>query len=95
MNVNHNSLNRELDQKNLIIRENKFEGIYLEGLTEYIVDSIYDCVNLLKKGEINRKKRDTSKNEMSSRSHTIFTLTLDDNKINRRGTIKVCVDYIK
>ncbi len=86
MNVNHN---RDLDQKNLNIRENKFDGIYVEGLTDYIVESVYDCVNILKRGENNRKKRNTSKNEMSSRSHTIFTITLDDNKINRKGTIKV------
>ena len=87
--MNHNAFNKDLDQRSLNIRENKINGIFVDGLTEFIVENLYACVNLIKKGEINRKKRNTTKNEMSSRSHTIFIISLDDNKINKNGTIKV------
>jgi len=87
--MNNNAFNKDLDQRHLNIREDKINGVYVEGLTDFIVENVYDCVGLLKKGESNRKKRQTTKNEMSSRSHTLLMLTFDDNKINKNGTIKV------
>ena len=60
-------------QKNpLQIREDKVQGIYVEGLSEYIVQNEYDCLTLLKRGESNRTTRSTKMNHQSSRSHTIF-----------------------
>jgi hypothetical protein len=79
----------KLDGKSLNIREDKINGIYVEGLSEYIVENVYDCLGLLKKGEKNRKKRHTKKNEMSSRSHTVFMLLVEGNVINKEGTLKV------
>ncbi len=79
----------KLDGKSLNIREDKISGIYVEGLSEYIIDNVYDCLALLKKGEKNRKKRHTNKNEMSSRSHTVFMLFVEGNVINKEGTLKV------
>jgi hypothetical protein len=87
--MNNNAFNKDLDQRFLNIREDKISGVYVEGLTDFIVENVYDCVSILKKGESNRKKRQTTKNEMSSRSHTLLMLTFDDNKINKNGTIKV------
>jgi hypothetical protein len=75
--------------KSLSIREDKVNGIFVEGLTEFIVENVYDCMNLLKRGEMNRKKRYTKKNEMSSRSHTVFNMVFENNKINKQGTLKV------
>lgn len=71
------------------IREDKISGIYVEGLTEYIVENVFDCVNLLKKGEKLRKTGYTKKNEMSSRSHTIFVLLFESGKVHKNGTVKV------
>jgi hypothetical protein len=86
---NYNRFNKDLEQRSLNIRENKVSGIYVDGLTEYIVENVYDCTSILKKGETNRKKRLTKSNEMSSRSHTIFVLTFEWTKINKNGTLKV------
>lgn len=58
--------------KPLKVREDKYQGIYVEGLTEYVVENINDCMDLLKVGEANRVKRSTKMNLMSSRSHSIF-----------------------
>jgi kinesin family protein 3/17 len=58
--------------KPLKIREEKVQGIYVEGLTEYVVENMEECMNLLRIGEDNRIKRATKMNLMSSRSHSIF-----------------------
>jgi hypothetical protein len=83
------------NQKSLNIRESKVNGIYVEGLTEYIVENVYDCINLLKRGEKNRKKRQTGKNEMSSRSHTIFMFMFEGATVNKNGTLKVKINLTK
>ena len=41
----------------LVIREEKFSGIFVEGLTEYCVEKERDCFVLLKRGERNRITR--------------------------------------
>lgn len=46
----------------LNIREEKFSGIFVEGLSEYVVQSEKDCMILLKRGEKNRIKRSTRMN---------------------------------
>lgn len=48
------------------------QGIYVEGLSEYVVQDEFDCLNLLKRGERNRIKRATKMNIKSSRSHSLF-----------------------
>lgn len=50
-------------QKNpLNIREDKMQGIYVEGLAEYVVQNEYDCLTLLKRGERSRAVRQTKMN---------------------------------
>jgi len=73
----------------LNIREDPITGIFVENLTEYITEDLKDCLNLLKYGEIYRKTRQTKKNDMSSRSHTIFKLTIQSDSISKNGSIKV------
>ena len=76
-------------QKNpLAIREDKMQGIYVEGLSEYVVQNEYDCLRLLKRGERNRITRQTKMNIQSSRSHTIFQFLLESEKIDGKGMIK-------
>jgi hypothetical protein len=65
--------------KALVIREDKFTGIFVEGLSEYVVNSAQDCYILLKRGERNRITRQTKGNIHSSRSHTIFQLLIESN----------------
>jgi len=64
------------------------QGIYVEGLSEYVVQNEYDCLKLLKRGERNRITRQTKMNIQSSRSHTIFQFLLESDKIDQKGMIK-------
>jgi Kinesin motor domain len=72
----------------LDIREDKYSGIYVEGLTEYSVSNSRDCFALLKRGEKNRVTRHTKINSNSSRSHSIFQLLVEINTDGTKATIK-------
>lgn len=76
-------------QTSLKIGEDKLNGIYVEDLTEFLVENVYDCLNLLKRGERTRKRRQTKKNDLSSRSHTIFQIIVEYDRVNDKGILKV------
>ena len=79
------------DNKNvnpLSIREDKFSGIYVEGLSEYVVTNARDWFALLKRGEKNRVTRQTKININSSRSHSIFQLLVETDTVDKRGMLK-------
>ena len=69
----------------LIIREDKMAGMFVEGLTEYVVEKDRDWFILLKRGERNRVTRSTYMNASSSRSHSIFQLLIESNKVDSNG----------
>ena len=69
----------------LLIRENKYQGIYVEGLTEYVVTNVEDTLTLLARGGKARRISKTKHNVHSSRSHTIFQIQIEDNKIDKNG----------
>ena len=80
------------DQKTstpLQIRENKFDGIYVEGLVEYAVYTFEECITLMKRGEKNRHTRQTAQNVKSSRSHTIFQLLVESTIADKNGKLQV------
>ena len=60
---------------------------FLENLTEYAVNNYHDCLTLMKRGERNRMVRQTTMNLKSSRSHTIFQLIIETNKVDHKGTL--------
>lgn len=60
----------------LKIREHPDKGPYVEGLTERHVSSWAEMAQLLEEGSKNRTIAATDMNKVSSRSHTVFTLTL-------------------
>ena len=60
----------------------------MEGLSEYVVSDEIDCLNLLTRGERNRIKRATKMNIKSSRSHTLFQMLLESDKIDSKGMLK-------
>ena len=72
-----------LDPKktNLKIREEKKKGIYIEGCTEKFVNDEKDVYNLMNLGNNNRSIGVTNMNEQSSRSHSIFILSVQQNNI--------------
>lgn len=62
------------------IREDPKEGIKIVGLTEKEVTSAEDTVHCLELGNNSRTVASTAMNSQSSRSHAIFTITIDQRK---------------
>lgn len=63
--------------KTVQIREEKNGTIKVEGLKSELVTSKQECIALLNKGIALRVTSSTVMNEGSSRSHAIFTITID------------------
>ena len=61
---------------NLKIREGTHGGVYIEGVTETYVNNIESVYELMEKGQNSRAIAATNMNETSSRSHSVFVLTL-------------------
>ena len=69
------------EKKHLSIRENQKKGLYVEGLSEWAVRSPNDIYALLERGAQCRTKATTNMNDVSSRSHAVFTIILEQMKI--------------
>jgi hypothetical protein len=64
-------------EDNLKLREGGYrEGIWIQGVTEDYVSSYEDVFEILKQGNRNRSVAETRMNQRSSRSHSVFLLTL-------------------
>ena len=79
-----------VNQSPLKIKYDKKLGVIIENVTEVKTPSFYEMFELLRKGETNRKIRQTNKNEMSSRSHTVFIIKLYNLKNGITSKIKLC-----
>jgi len=62
---------------NIRIFESKREGVVIRGLKEEIVTSYSEVLTLLAAGERRRQTGSTQQNKQSSRSHSIFRLTVE------------------
>ena len=65
------------DKKNLQIREDKKKGIYVDLLSEWAVRSPLDLYALLRRGGGTRTTSSTYMNDVSSRSHAVFQITVE------------------
>jgi len=72
--INHHNNNRH--RAALSIREDPSRGVFVDGLTEVEVTDINSILDLIRLGEQNRSVAATFMNERSSRSHTIFRITV-------------------
>ena len=66
---------------NLKVREDKSKGIYIEDVTESYVSDEKDVYDFLRYGHNNRATTMTNMNESSSRSHSIFMMTIHQNNL--------------
>ncbi|XP_041657997.1 kinesin family member 4 isoform X2 [Cheilinus undulatus] len=73
------------DKPTISIREDPKDGIKIVGLTERRVFSAHEMVGCLELGNSARTVGSTAMNAASSRSHAIFTITLEQ----RRGKDKI------
>lgn len=67
----------DTSKKNLEIRETTDKKIYIESLTEHGVENVKQAYELLSLGESSRKFAETNMNAHSSRSHTVFRITVE------------------
>ena len=69
----------EPTNKDIRIREDPEQGVYLEGVQWVKVNSTSDCANVFHFGEKNRVTECTKMNSHSSRSHAIFIARIEKN----------------
>jgi kinesin family protein 16B len=61
-------------QQNLKIREHPQDGPYVQDLSKHLTNNYEDIEELMHRGNINRTTASTNMNDVSSRSHAIFTI---------------------
>ncbi|XP_006894819.1 PREDICTED: kinesin-like protein KIF16B-like isoform X2 [Elephantulus edwardii] len=67
---------------NLRVREHPKEGPYVEDLSRHLVQNYGDVEELMNAGNINRTTAVTGMNDVSSRSHAIFTIKFTQAKFD-------------
>nr|XP_045012192.1 kinesin-like protein KIF16B isoform X2 [Jaculus jaculus] len=67
---------------NLRVREHPKEGPYVEELSKHLVQNYGDVEELMDAGNINRTTAATGMNDVSSRSHAIFTIKFTQAKFD-------------
>ena len=84
------SYEKIFEQPALKLREDKKKGVIIQGAKEVFVNTFYDVFQILKNGELNRKKRETNQNYLSSRSHTIFIVYFSNFSKQLSSKISFC-----
>ncbi|KAL7076222.1 hypothetical protein ACQ4LE_004589 [Meloidogyne hapla] len=72
-------------QSHLEIKERADVGVYVKDLLSVTVSSADQCMRIMQLGNANRHTGKTSMNEQSSRSHAIFTITIECSEIIADG----------
>ncbi|KAJ2780722.1 hypothetical protein H4R18_003309 [Coemansia javaensis] len=65
------------DEANLPVHEDKANGVYVKGLMEVFVSSIDEVYQVMRQGAKSRVVAQTNMNAESSRSHSIFQVTIE------------------
>nr|CCA15231.1 kinesinlike protein putative [Albugo laibachii Nc14] len=68
------------ERNNLTIREDKKRGVFVEGLSEWVVRSPEEIYGLMERGGAMRATGSTRMNEMSSRSHAVFIIIAEQSR---------------
>lgn len=71
---------------NLQVREDAQRGIFVEGMTEMCVTSDEELLATMRAGAANRAVAATGMNEGSSRSHSVFMVTLFQRNLENQAT---------
>ncbi|MCJ1310618.1 Kinesin heavy chain [Agyrium rufum] len=66
---------------NLPIHEEKSRGVYVKGLLEIYVSSVQEVYEVMRRGGAARAVAATNMNQESSRSHSIFVLTITQKNV--------------
>jgi len=84
----------EPGSSNLQIREDINRGVYVERLSEHSVWSASDAFHVVWKGLHQRHVAATQMNELSSRSHSVFTLKLEASNTSSGGVTSTKVSRL-
>lgn len=87
MRASLSSFSSSYSTQSLTIREDPNRGVFVEGLTETPVTDLESVHDLLRLGERNRSVASTLMNERSSRSHTIFRITVESRTKKQVGNM--------
>ena len=60
-----------------MIREDRKKGVFVEGLSEWAVRSPNEIYSLMQRGALSRATATTKMNDMSSRSHAVFLIIVE------------------
>lgn len=69
-------LGPENDGKDLRMYEDNTKGVFVNGLDEFVVKSEDEIFKFLDKAALQRKTAETLMNKFSSRSHSVFSITI-------------------
>jgi len=67
----------KVERTSLQIREDKKKGVFVEGLSEWAVRSPNEIYSLMQKGALSRTTATTKMNDLSSRSHAVFIIIVE------------------
>jgi kinesin family member 5 len=80
-------------KSNMQIKVDKNKGIYVADLTERYIGSDLDVYDIMRIGNDNRKVASTTMNDQSSRSHSIFLMTIHQTNLDDQ-TCKTGILYL-
>ena len=75
-------LNKKANRLDL---RDKDTGVYVKDLSTFVVKSPEDMMKIFNEGTVNRHVASTNMNEHSSRSHSVFTITVESSEMDARG----------
>lgn len=75
------------ERQNLVIREDRKRGVFVEGLSEWVVRSPAEVYGLMERGAAQRATGATKLNEMSSRSHAVFIIIVEKSTVMAEDTL--------
>ncbi|XP_075732123.1 osmotic avoidance abnormal protein 3 [Rhipicephalus microplus] len=75
-------------RKRLDLKEHPDKGVYVPGLSLVPVHGVSSCESVMERGWRNRSVGATLMNADSSRSHSIFTIHLEQMELNARNNIR-------
>lgn len=81
-------LGKELN-KSLEVKERSDIGVFVKDLSGYVVHNADDLDNIMKLGNKNRAVGSTLVNSVSSRSHAIFSITIESSLTDESGNQQV------
>ena len=66
------------------------QGVFIDGITEEIITNSEEAIEVLKRGASNRHIGATNMNLESSRSHSVFSMTIESSRmVEGMSNIKV------